>query len=108
MVSWSGWYHDRQGSQPIVIDNDGRWLRVRIRGAAFVGGDFDALEPVDGVTDVPDSLHLGSGALCSYTMEWDIPVAIVTSGVQVDGVLHCCGLVIPAGRMGAWTPRPST
>jgi hypothetical protein len=89
MVSWSGWYHDRQGSEPIVIDNDGRLLRVSIRSVAFVGADFDALEPVDGVTDVPDSLRMDFGALCSCTIEWDIPVAIVTSGVQADGVLHC-------------------
>lgn len=88
MAIWSGWYHDRCGSEPVVISNDGRQLMLRARGAAFAGVDFDVLEPVDGA-DLPASVRLSNGALCSCTIEWDMPAVMVSGDGETDGVLRC-------------------
>lgn len=89
MVSWSGWYRDRNGSEPITIDNDGRLLTLRVRGVELAGADFDGLEPVgDGaVAGVP--FELSGGSLCSCVIEWEIPLQAVAAGAEVDCVLHC-------------------
>jgi len=100
MVSWSGWYRDRYGSERVRIDNDGRRLSIRIRGVDFAGEDFDALEPVGDVAQ-DASFSLSGGCLCSCLIEWDVPVPVVAGGVEMDGVLRC-RLVLgdPVGRGG--------
>jgi hypothetical protein len=89
MVSWSGWYRDRGGSERIAIANDGRVLTVRIRGVEFAGEDFDALEPVSGGVGPDSSFSLSGSCLCSCAIEWDVPVPVIAGGVRVDGVLRC-------------------
>jgi len=88
MVSWSGWYRDRHGSERITIDNDGQLLTLRVRGVELAGEDFDALEPVgDGaVAGVP--LEFSGGVLCSCALEWEVPLRAVAAGIEVDCVLH--------------------
>ncbi|WP_155371690.1 DUF6304 family protein [Catellatospora vulcania] len=87
MVSWSGWYHDRHGSEPITIDSDGRSLTLRIRGVEFAGEDFDWLEPVAAeAAKIP--FELNAGSLCSCVIEWDVPLPVVAAGVEVDGILR--------------------
>ena len=97
MVSWSGWYRDRYGSEPIVIDNDGHRLVTRVRGLEFCGEDFDALEPVAGAAAAEGRFVLSGGYLCSFVLEWDVPLPVVVAGDEVGGVLHC--------RLTAGSPR---
>jgi len=90
MVSWSGWYRDRHGSERVTIDNDGQLLTLRIRGVEFAGEDFDGLEPVVvGATPAGVPFDLSGGSLCSCVIEWDVPLPAVAAGVEVDGVLRC-------------------
>jgi len=89
MVWWSGWYHDRRGSEPVSIDNDGRLLSVQIRGVEFAGEDFDGLEPVAGGAVTGALFDLSGGSLCSCLIEWDVPLPVVVAGVEVGAVLHC-------------------
>lgn len=101
MASWSGRYDDRRGSEPVSIHNDGRMLTVEVRGVEFCGEDFDALEPVAGATATEGHFDLFGGFLCSYVLEWDVPLPVVVAGEAVAGVLHCRLLVgSPGGPHG--------
>jgi hypothetical protein len=88
-MSWTGWYRDSRGAEPISIENDGKMLSVRIRGVDFTGTDFDGLEPLTGdlPTDAPFTLSMGD--LCACTLEWVIPVRVDLGGNAVDGLLEC-------------------
>ncbi len=43
--SYPARYQDAQGEEYTIIENDGKRLRMMVRGVEFVGADFDGLEP---------------------------------------------------------------
>jgi hypothetical protein len=85
---YPGTYRDARGDEPIEIRNDGKTLRVEIRGIEFVGSDFDALDPVSSAEDARRAgfvLNHGSLCSCEITCEMNIPIAM--SGPDEVGTL---------------------
>jgi Family of unknown function (DUF6304) len=89
MVSWSGKYQDRHGTEQVRIDNDGRLLTVAIRGVQFAGEDFDALAPIGGCPASDLAFTLSDGCLCSCVLEWDAPLPVVAGFTETEGLLRC-------------------
>jgi hypothetical protein len=104
MVSWSGKYQDRHGTEQVRIDNDGRLLTVAIRGVQFAGEDFDALAPIGGRPASDLAFTLSDGCLCSCVLEWDAPVPVVAGFTETEGLLRC-RLILgdPGGPYGGLT-----
>jgi Family of unknown function (DUF6304) len=86
---WPGYYADQHGREAVTVQNGGQTLAVRIRGVRFIGADFDILEP-DEPPPASARLVLCDGALCSCTIECDVPVQLTTAAdVSTPGVLRC-------------------
>ncbi|MCA1222566.1 DUF6304 family protein [Streptomyces sp. 8L] len=76
--TWAGWYRDPRGAEAITFLSGGGRIRTEVRGAAYEGADFAALEPVDG----------GPG-LAGCVMEWDMPLPMVAPGKTQQATLSC-------------------
>ena len=76
-------YRDRTGEVRTTIRNDGGTLSVQLRGVAFRGVGFDALEPCGGDPAVLSTFTLAAGALCGCTLDFVTPLpAEGPGGVQ--------------------------
>jgi hypothetical protein len=72
-------YCDTHGEIATAIEHDGRALRMSLHGVVFEGCDFDMFEPVPGGD--PASLsrfQLASGSLCACTLDFSMPVSVIT------------------------------
>ena len=102
-VNYQARYRDRSGEERTSIQNDGEALTMVVRGVLFVGNDFDGFEP----QDRSDTMRLSSfsflhGCLSSCVIEADIPISLVTSGGEGDGLLTFeleLGDPTPTGQM---------
>jgi hypothetical protein len=84
---WAGAYSDVYGHEQITINIDGLTLSTELRGVTFTG-DPDALAPATGLPpDAPFPLHLGT--LCSCTLQWHMPVSIISPSGQTTAELSC-------------------
>lgn len=82
-------YSDAQGEERTVIENDGKQLRMVVRGIEFVGRDFDGLEPLCDLTDSRlASFTSYKGEICGYRLECVMPVLVVASEELLDGQLQ--------------------
>lgn len=82
-------YRDAHGEEATVIENDGKTLRMVVRGVEFTGTMFDDFEPSIAQDDpdlAPFSLYCGS--LCSCIIECDIPLPVAFGDEVLDGLLH--------------------
>ena len=100
LASYPAIYRDRFGEEATTIQNDGRTLRMQVRGVTFIGSDFDAFEPVPAT----DSSHLSTftldnGSLCACEIVCDMPLPIVVEQEVIVGALH---VQLTLGR-----PRPA-
>src|SRR5688500_2075908 len=82
-------YQDRFGNEQTVIENDGKTLRMVVRGVEFAGSWFDDFEPLT-KSDVAHlaSFTLNRGELCSCTIECEMPMLMVSHSEVVQAVLH--------------------
>lgn len=97
-------YRDKNGAESTTITNNGKTLSMRVRGVEFLGGDFDALEPVSGSDPEkldtfafwPDTVYkqgdlrfdkLPTNMLCECEIECVIPVTVVNGNEVLDGFL---------------------
>lgn len=88
MDSYITKYTDSQGSEDTIISNDGRMLRVRIRGIEFSGTNFDSFEPSEEVTAAQLSLFtLEHNELCSCRFEFEIPILMSHLDSPSNGTL---------------------
>jgi hypothetical protein len=87
-VHFAAFYQDKFGVETTVIQNDGKNLRMVIRGIEFNGFMFDDFEP--NVTDetLLASFLLNRGTLCSCRISCDIPVAVVVLETIIECVLN--------------------
>lgn len=73
-------YQDQWGAEQTAIKNDGKTLRMVIRGVEFTGNDFDSWKPAipydARLSTFP--LHPRFGELCSCTLEWNMRIPIVS------------------------------
>jgi hypothetical protein len=107
LVSYPARYSDRAGVEHTTIRNDGKLLlSVAFRGVEFRGGDFDALEPPVGTDPgMLSSFTLQQDAICSCTIDSEIPVPVVIPEGISEGVLAVLGcLPCPDGIGFSWRP----
>jgi hypothetical protein len=100
-------YEDARGRETTRIHNDGRELRVLLRGIAFVGDDFDGLSPVPDQLDVARSkFRLQHDALCACRLEWVMPIPLSHHGEPVEETLAVylvIGNPLPNGAIDSQT-----
>jgi len=76
--SYPARYRDAQGEEYTTIENDGKRLRMMVRGVEFVGADFDGLEAtLDPADPRLASFTLYGGSLCACHLEWVMPLPVV-------------------------------
>jgi hypothetical protein len=81
-------YQDAQGEEQTLIENDGKQLRMVVRGVEFVGPDFDALEATLDSTDPRlAAFTLEAGSLCACRLECAMPLPVVVGQEMIDGQL---------------------
>lgn len=93
-ASYKATYSDANGQEQTAIHNDGNTLEMRVRGVLFIGWMLDDFKP----TISPDDAALstfslsrdsdGSATLCAYTLTFDMPLPIGTSGGIQEGMLR--------------------
>ena len=102
-------FRDAYGEESTVIHNDGKQLRMIVRGVEFVGtmlDDFEAVEGTDPAALTQFSLDRGTNFvdLCGYVIEYEAPVALVMATGETSGALLrvrlSLGMPRPAPRGG--------
>src|SRR5262245_10300441 len=82
-------YRDRFGEVETVIENDGRTLRVVIRGVTFSGSNCDVLAPEGPVPDdMRDRFVLSQGDLCACSIGCTIPMTVHHDGRDLLAEIH--------------------
>lgn len=82
-------YRDEFGEETVAIENDGKTLSLVLRGKEFRGRNFHSF----GISDETHlsenpSFNLCLGDLCSYSIDFDIPVILVSNGAEEQIHLH--------------------
>jgi hypothetical protein len=89
LATYAATYRDRHGEVATTITNDGKQLRMAVRGIELVGKFFDDFEPV---TSIDAALQAGLSFfyndLSSCVLECDIPVPVVCDRETLTGNLH--------------------
>lgn len=100
--SYPARYQDVYGAEDTIIDNDGKRLRMLVRGVEFVGTDFDAL---DSTLDPADprltSFTLYAGSLCTPP-----GVGHVASRGHGAGAHHGAVAGVPGARSSSRRGQP--
>lgn len=92
-------YHDRQGEEATTIANDGKTLRMVVRGVEFTGESFDFFEHcLDPGDPALASFSLHGRDLCSCVIECDMPMQVAVGNETLDSNLHM--------RLDLGDPRP--
>ena len=88
MNSYLATYTDVHGDEPTKIINDGKTLRMVVRGVEFSGSDFDSLGPPEIIaSEQLQAFPIHNDALCSCRIECQMPIAIDDNGLQANGEL---------------------
>jgi hypothetical protein len=88
LATYPATYRDRAGEETTTIRNDGKMLRMIVRGVEFCGEDFDFLAPAEDTDRAQLArLTLASGYLCSCEIACEIPVPVVSGADLLPGVL---------------------
>ncbi len=89
VIVYPAQYHDAQGDEQTQIENDGKRLRLVVRGVEFLGADFDMLEPTLDPTDSRlASFTLNNGEMCACRLEWVMPLSVVIGNDVIPGDLR--------------------
>lgn len=82
-------YQDEFGEEATTIHNDGRSLRMILRGVEFEGAMLDDWVPTNATNHQPTaSFPLHRNELHSYTLAFEIPVPVVVDDRTVPGSLR--------------------
>jgi hypothetical protein len=99
---YSALYRDRLGEVLTTIANDGEKLRMVLRGVEFTSTMLDDWVPEPAV-DAPEleMFTLDCGALCAYTLEFAMPMPVLSTQGRLKGTLHVqLSLGLPRGDKG--------
>ncbi len=103
LTSYPATYRDRLGEVTTTILNDGRMLRIVIRGVEFAGSSFDLFGPTAELDDAQLALFtLNQGSLCSYVIECDMPLSVAFGDEVVEGLLHVGFELGDSGKNGTF------
>ena len=81
-------YSDKFGEEKTIIQNDGKTLRMSLRGVMFSGSMFDDFEPSN-IEEAKLALFpMHFGTLCSYKLDCQIPISIVMFDKEIKGILQ--------------------
>ena len=88
-VSYPTKYRDKFGEEAITIHNDGKILRMNLRGVEFVGHFLDDWEPSNQI-DIENttSFPLHRNELCSYSLKFEILVPVIEKTQTIPGILR--------------------
>lgn len=98
-------YRDRFGEVTTTLYNDGKQLRITLRGVEFAGRSLDDWDPDTHVdaTLLQSFTFMRSGRdLCEYILEFDMLIPVVFQAEQLQGTLHVLltlGAEAPNGRV---------
>lgn len=89
MAIYPAVYRDVHGEEHTVIENDGQTLRMVVRGVELATDDPDSFSPM-GTPPVTllARLPMSFSYLCSYVLEFDVIVSVVTDDQIAEGMLH--------------------
>jgi hypothetical protein len=93
-------YCDEFGEEITTIKNDGKLLRMILRGVEFQGSMLDDWEAI---TEIPPSVSFPQyhGELCAYILELEMPGSIVQNNHVLPGMLRVrLELGIPSANGG--------
>jgi hypothetical protein len=88
-VSYPTKYQDKFGEETTTIHNDGKTLRMNLRGVEFVGRFLDDWEPSNQI-DIENATRfpLHHNELYSYSMKFEIPVPVTVKTQTISGTLR--------------------
>jgi hypothetical protein len=97
-------YQDVRGVEATTIHNDGRTLRMVLRGLEFSGSDFDALTAPPGLDAATRaSFSLVFGELADCVIEWAMPLSIAVGDRVTEARLEARLVLGPGGPNGGLT-----
>jgi len=97
--SFPAHYCDARGQEATTIFDDGRTLRMVVRGVDFSGPDFERFEPPPGMEDaIGASFSLCDNSLADCVLEWEMPIGMVIGDRDIEGLL--------TARLDLGPPRP--
>lgn len=82
-------YRDQFGEEVTTIENNGSFLRMVIRGVEFESSmldDWEAVTPLETTQLV--SFPLRGNELCSYSLDFEMPVPVVVSDRIIQAILR--------------------
>lgn len=88
IVNYPAIYIDTFGEEKTVIQNDGKTLRMSLRGIEFSGFMFDDFTPDSADETKLASFPFHAGTLCSYKLECQIPISVLVFDKVVEGNLQ--------------------
>jgi Family of unknown function (DUF6304) len=80
-------YRDRFGEEITTIENDGKSLRMILRGIEFKSSMLDDWEAMTEISPA-GSFSLHRGELCAYVSELEMPASIVQNSDVLSGMLR--------------------
>lgn len=81
-------YSDKFGEEVTTVQNDGNKFRMTVRGVNFVGNCFNYFDKPENIKeDKILQFNFFKDELCGYSLEFDVPVVVVSNKRQVESVL---------------------
>ena len=97
-------YQDARGVEATTIHNDGRTLRMVLRGLEFSGSDFEGFEPPPGLDAATRaSFSLVFGELADCVIEWEMSMGVMVGDRVTEGHLAARLSLGPGGPRGGLT-----
>ena len=83
-------YSDLNGAEETILRNDGKTLRLSLRGVEFSGSMFDDFTPEAGTqSSALLAFHINQfNELCDCQIEWEMPLPVVINGEEKRAALH--------------------
>ena len=83
-VTYPAIYKDQFRSESVTILDDGRAVKLSLRGVEFSGGYFSLTPPSNQSSALAETFHLFEGELCDYSLEFDLPIIVVNNGKELE------------------------
>src|SRR5258706_11056680 len=116
-VNYSAQYTDEFGTESTTIFRDDKVMKMSVRGVEFSGGLY-SFSVSSNQNDTPRNLFnffedeiLGYPIICGYSIDYQIPVRIITNNEESQTLLHAhveCGKPVDASNRKIFSHRSGT